>query len=114
MSHAQIKITNPDEIIAAITLTLTLKDWRELRAQLAQRWPAWHLSNAIDELIGKAERQFYTIEPLLGTQDGHHPSHKMIAGFDPDGSQLCARCGQSDLMPEGTALLGKPCPKADV
>lgn len=55
------KITNADEMIFAITLTASLKEWRQLREQLSTRtWPSQDVRDAIYSAIQQAEKVFYS------------------------------------------------------
>jgi hypothetical protein len=53
------KICSPDEIQATLTVTMTVKEWRELRTQLVDSWPSWQLSRDIGDVIRQAEKTFY-------------------------------------------------------
>jgi hypothetical protein len=54
----KLKVENPDGIELTLTMTMTLGQWKELRGQLAGKWPAWDLGNAIREMIQKADTHF--------------------------------------------------------
>jgi hypothetical protein len=56
---AKIKAQKPDEIEMELTLTMRLKDWKELRSQVQQAWPSWEVGSAISDLINQAEKHFY-------------------------------------------------------
>lgn len=53
-----LKVEKPDGIEMTLTMTMTLGQWKELRAQLAGAWPAWELGSAIREMIQKADTHF--------------------------------------------------------
>ena len=55
---AVLKIDNPDEVQATVTLTMRLKEWKELSAQLDSSYPSWKLSEIINGLVSKAERYY--------------------------------------------------------
>lgn len=58
---ATISVTNPDEIEATISITLTLKQWVELRKEIkdvAFYGPGHQLRSAIDELSQKVNKVF--------------------------------------------------------
>ena len=52
------QIERPDEIEATITVTMKLKDWRELNRQMTRAWPSWKLSEAIDDVVQQATARF--------------------------------------------------------
>lgn len=56
---AAFQIQSPDEVQVSMTLTMSLKDWRRLREQLAAQYPAWYVGRAISELVGKATEAFH-------------------------------------------------------
>lgn len=53
------KLCNIDSIDASMTISMTVKEWRELRNQLSDEWPSWDLSSQISKLIAQAESTFY-------------------------------------------------------
>jgi len=53
------QIELPDKIDATLTVTMTLAEWKQLRAQVAGNWPGWKFSEMITDLIRHAEKQFY-------------------------------------------------------
>lgn len=57
--RAHFRIKDPDSVEASITITTTLKEWKELRSQLPGGWPATRLSETIGEAVRHAERHFY-------------------------------------------------------
>lgn len=57
--QTKIKVINPDSIQMELTITMDLKKWKELRAQLQQAWPSWDLGSAIADMISQAEKHFY-------------------------------------------------------
>jgi len=56
---ARYMIENPQSIEATIKLTMTVKEWEELRDQLATKWPSARLSVAITNLLCDARRVIY-------------------------------------------------------
>ena len=60
--RATLRLTDPDDMDATMTLTMKLKHWKELRDQLADRWPAADLTSAISSIVTKAERHFWPDE----------------------------------------------------
>lgn len=53
-----MRILDVDKIEATLTLTMPLKQWKELNAQLSSAHSSWKLSNLIDALIQKATSMF--------------------------------------------------------
>ena len=57
---AKLKLENPDDMIATIKLTMTIREWRELKDQLPDKYPSWKLGSIIFDVIDKAEKTFYS------------------------------------------------------
>jgi hypothetical protein len=55
-------VENPDALEATMKLTMTVKEWTELRDQLAEKWPASRLSQAITEVVAMARKVYYATE----------------------------------------------------
>ena len=53
-----MKATNPDRIEFSLTITLELKEWKELQEQLSRDYPSWELSSKITSMIGLAISSF--------------------------------------------------------
>lgn len=53
-----LKLVNPDEMLASLTITMTLADWKQFREQLSSSWPSSDLNREIREVIRKAEQTF--------------------------------------------------------
>jgi len=59
--HCCFSITNPDEILCTLKITMPLQDWRILHEQLAHsstKVPAWAIRKDICDLILKAQESF--------------------------------------------------------
>jgi len=57
---ATFQFVNPDDITASITMTATVKEWRELSSQLStETWPSWDFRSKITDVIRQAEQRFY-------------------------------------------------------
>ena len=57
--EARFMIENPDKVEATMKITMSIKDWTELRDQLAKAYPSWKLSSMITNLLGQARKVFY-------------------------------------------------------
>lgn len=57
---ATITALNPDEIELRMCVTMPLKEWKALQAQLSSAWPSWKLSSTIGHLVWKAQQNFET------------------------------------------------------
>lgn len=60
---ARLMIENPDEVEATIKLTMSLKQWDELRSQLDNKFPSLRLSMVITDLLSQGRRVFYAADP---------------------------------------------------
>lgn len=56
---ARFMIESPDEMQATMKITMTVKEWTELRDQLQNKWPASRLSTAITNVIIEARKVYY-------------------------------------------------------
>ena len=56
---ARFMIESPDEINATMKITMTVKEWTELRDQLDNKWPSWKLSSAISDVLSQARKVYY-------------------------------------------------------
>ncbi len=62
---ASLRLTNPDLVEATISMTMTLEQWKLLRASLASEQhyePGGKLRQAIDDLVRQATRAFFPSE----------------------------------------------------
>ena len=59
---ARFMIEEPEKIEATMKITMTVKEWEELRDQLVQKWPSARLSSAITGLLIDARRVVYAPE----------------------------------------------------
>jgi hypothetical protein len=57
---ARFMIENPDDIEATMKITMSIKDWVELKDQLGDKWPSSDLYSKITDLIIQARKVFYT------------------------------------------------------
>lgn len=56
--EAKFKIEKPDEVVATLSITMSVKEWCELRDQLSDRYPSWRFSSAINNLVNTANKVF--------------------------------------------------------
>ena len=59
---ARFQSTNPDEIEFSLTVTMPLKEWKEVRRHLQGAWPSWELGQAIADMIITANSTFFPKE----------------------------------------------------
>jgi hypothetical protein len=57
--RSTFKLDNPDDMQATMTLTMSVKEWRQLRKQLSDSWPSCDFSRQIGDLVRAAEAHFY-------------------------------------------------------
>ncbi len=55
-------IEEPQEIEATMKITMTVKEWEDLRDQLASKWPSSRLSTCITTLLCDARKVIYADE----------------------------------------------------
>lgn len=55
-------IESPQDIEATMKITMPVKEWEDLRDQLAEKWPSSRLSIAITSLLCDARRVIYAPE----------------------------------------------------
>jgi hypothetical protein len=61
--RANFAITKPNDVEATVTATAPIAEWREIRAQLLDKWPGSDFARAISEVIRQAEAKFYAESP---------------------------------------------------
>lgn len=57
---ARFMIEEPAKIEATMKITMSVKNWEELRDQLEMKWPSSELSGKITDLLVQARKVFYT------------------------------------------------------
>ena len=57
--RGEFLLTDPDSAEATMTLTMTLREWKELRQQLTTDYPAWRFGEAICSLVQHAHAKFH-------------------------------------------------------
>ena len=58
MPRTTARFIGTDDLELAITIQMPLKHWKELRAQLPERWPACDLGQHIRKAVDQAEATF--------------------------------------------------------
>lgn len=56
---ALLKCENPETIVYSMTITMTAKEWENLREQLQAKWPSSRLSSSITDLLAQARRIYW-------------------------------------------------------
>lgn len=59
---ARFMIEDPDSIQATMKITMSVKEWTDLRDQLENKWPSSRLSSAITQVIIEARKVYYADE----------------------------------------------------
>jgi hypothetical protein len=74
----RFRAENPEKHEYSLTMTMTLKDWLELREQLVKdspygRWPASLFVREITDMIAQAQKIYWPAlpKPLCGHEEGH-------------------------------------------
>jgi hypothetical protein len=52
------KMVKPEETEFALTITMKMKDWEDLRESIPDKWPFWKISSAISDMIIKVKTTF--------------------------------------------------------
>lgn len=61
--QTRMRLTVPDEAEATLTLTMSVKDWKALKAQLSQdSWPSCNIFGAIVDIISQAEKTVWEVK----------------------------------------------------
>ena len=56
---SRFMVEKPDDIEMTMKITMSIKDWTDLRDQLEQKYPSWRLSGMITNLLSQARKVFY-------------------------------------------------------
>lgn len=57
--QARFMIEKPDDVEATMKITMSVREWTELRDQLADKWPSSWMSGAITDLLSQARKVYY-------------------------------------------------------
>lgn len=60
--EANFRVEEPKKIQATMEITMSIEEWEKLKNQLKHDYPAWDLSQNINNLITQARKVFYPIE----------------------------------------------------
>lgn len=63
---ARYMIEDPGNIEATLKITMTVKEWEQLRDQLESSYPSWKLSGMITAILTDARRVVYAPEKEVG------------------------------------------------
>ena len=55
----RLKCENPEKIEYTLTITASTKEFEELRDQLVSKWPSFHLSEAVTDLLSQARKIYW-------------------------------------------------------
>jgi len=60
MVKAKMAIVNPADIEVSLTMTMKLKEWKELKEQMnSDRWPSCDLTGKISEIVRQIDKVYY-------------------------------------------------------
>jgi hypothetical protein len=63
---AVFQAVDPNKTEYRMTLVMTLEDWKALRGELSEKWPAWQLTSVINAVVSQAERTYYAEHEVHG------------------------------------------------
>lgn len=58
----RMMVEDPENVQVTIKITMSVREWTELRDQLGQKWPAARLSSHITDVVGKIRKVVYAEE----------------------------------------------------
>jgi hypothetical protein len=61
--RSKLTVLNPESIELELTVSMTLREWKQLRAQLGQGYPAWQFGIVIGNLVDHADKHFVPPRP---------------------------------------------------
>lgn len=61
--QCKLKCEKPEDIVYTMTITMTAKEWEQLRDQLTMKWPSSQLSSWVSDLLGQARKIYWPAEP---------------------------------------------------
>ena len=64
MDISAMKVVDPDSVKLTVTLTASLTEWKELKAELPTNFPTFKLREAIGDMVAQAGKHFYPKDAL--------------------------------------------------
>lgn len=61
--RSTFKVEKPDTIELTMTITMSLKDWKQLSKDLQNTYPSWTLSGEINSMVHQASRNYVPEAP---------------------------------------------------
>ena len=59
---ARFMIEAPQEVECTMKLTMSVKEWEDLRTQLEDKWPSSRLSQGITQILSEVRKVYYAKE----------------------------------------------------
>jgi|GEM_PF-5859864 len=59
---ARFMIEEPREIECTMKITMSMKEWENLRDQLDSKWPSSRLQSAIKQVLSEARKVYYATD----------------------------------------------------
>ncbi len=56
---ARFNATNPEEINFSMNLTMSLKEWEQLRDQIHDKYPGFELASVISNMVVQANKSYW-------------------------------------------------------
>lgn len=50
-----VEVEQPDSVEVSVTLTASLKEFKELREQIGEKWPGWKVAEILNTAIRRIE-----------------------------------------------------------
>ena len=60
--RGKFALVDPEEMEASLTVTMKIKDWRDLMRQMPHPWPAAEFGSLLATMIGEAGQTFHANE----------------------------------------------------
>lgn len=101
-----LQVATPGEIEFTLTITMKLKDWKELHKQMQSSWPASDLRSSIRDMVSRAERTFYPMAPKDEEPDGYEEASEVAHPIPVTPESIrCVICspryGRRCVLPDG-------------
>lgn len=59
----KMKCVNPEDLEYTMTITMKVKEWRELQAHMEDHWPGYDFKLAIDDILTQANLTYFPKDP---------------------------------------------------